>query len=330
MNSNTNFFIGLDVHSRNTSYAVRTWQGDIILEGECSSMYRDLKAALQSYFHSCVVGIEACTSFYPLRKGFIEDNVQVKVANVLRMRQLIVKNDRLDALRLSDMLRLGTFPESYIPDKEIQTLRNLVSLRHSSLEELNKVQCRIWALLQREGIKLPSRSIFSKKGLAHLKEITEMESCPLDLKHLYPHYEYLAVKLQQTTDGMILYASNTFPKEFLALQAIDGIAKIIASYVIAEVCPVSRFINKKKLRRYAGVVPCFQESGGKSYGSMLPKFSSRRLLRWVLTQAAHCATRKKESKLRLYYERKKTKGKQKAKMAIARAICDLVYYKLNS
>src|SRR3989338_1622770 len=185
MNQETEFYIALDVHSRKTNYAIRTWQGNIVLEGECSSMYRDLKQALEPYFHSCVVGMEASTSFYPLRKGFVDDKINVKVANVLRIRQLIVKNDRLDALRLSDMLRLGTFPESYIPDKEIQTLRNLVSLRHSSLEELNKVQCRIWALLQREGIKLPSRSIFSKKGLSHLKEITEMESCPPDLKHLY-------------------------------------------------------------------------------------------------------------------------------------------------
>lgn len=329
MNSNTNFFVGLDVHSKSTSYAVRTWQGEIILEGECASMYRDVKAALEPYLHSCIVGMEACTSFYPLRKGFIEDNVHVKVANVLRIRQLVVKNDRLDALRLSDMLRLGTFPESYIPEKEVQTLRNLVASRHSFLEELNKTQCRIWALLQREGVKIPSRSIFSKKGLCHFKKVTDMESCPLDLRHLHSHYAYLEAKLQQSTDEMIAYAAKTFPKEFCALQDIGGIAGIIASYLIADICPISRFASKKKLRRYAGIVPCMHESGGKFYGSMLPKSSSRRLLRWALTQAAHCATRKKESKLRLYYERKKIKSKQKAKMAVARSICDLVYLKLN-
>ena len=329
MNSNTNFFIGLDVHSKSTSYAVRTWQGNIILEGECSSMYKDVKAALQPYFHSCVVGMEACTSFYPLRNGFIDDKINVKVANVLRMRQLVVKNDRLDALRLSDMLRLGTFPESYIPGKEVQALRNLAASRHAFLEELNKAQCRIWALLQRYGIKIPSRSIFSKKGLGHLKEISEKDSCPPDLRHLYHHLSYLEIQLQQSTDEMIAYASKTFPKEWSALHTIDGIKDIISSYIIANVAPVSRFADKKKLRRYAGVIPCFHESGGKSYGSTLPKYSSRRLLRWALTQAAHCATRKKESKLRLYYESKKNKSKQKAKMAVARSICDLVYSKLN-
>ena len=57
MNQETEFYIALDVHSRKTNYAIRTWQGNIVLEGECSSMYRDLKQALEPYFHSCVVGM---------------------------------------------------------------------------------------------------------------------------------------------------------------------------------------------------------------------------------------------------------------------------------
>ena len=89
MNYETKVYIGLDVHVKNTQYAVK-----------------DVKSALESYLHSCIVGMEACTSFYPLREGFIHDNVNVKIANVLRIRQLIVKNDSLDARRLSDMLRL--------------------------------------------------------------------------------------------------------------------------------------------------------------------------------------------------------------------------------
>ena len=97
---------------------------------------------------------------------------------------------------------------------------------------------------------------------------------------------------------------------------------------IANVHPIERFANEKKLRRYAGVIPCVHESGGKSHGSMLPKTSSRALLRWAFTQAAHGAIKKKDSKLRLYYQSKK-KNKYKAIMAVARSICDLVYMKLR-
>ena len=120
MNNAANFYIGLDVHSRCTHYTVRTWQGDVVSEGKTSSIYKDVKAVLGPYFHSCIVGMEASTSIYPLHDGFSNDNVPVKVANVIRIRELIVKNDKLDARRLSDMLRLNTFPESFIPDKKLK------------------------------------------------------------------------------------------------------------------------------------------------------------------------------------------------------------------
>jgi len=326
MNNATNFYIGLDVHSRCTQYAVRTWQGEVITEGKTSSIYKDVKAVLEPYFHSCIVGMEASTSIYPLHDGFSNDNVPVKVANVIRIRELIVKNDKLDARRLSDMLRLNTFPESFIPDKKLKQLRDIICVRHSFLQGLNAAQSRIWALLQMKGIKIPVRRMFSKKGLEHIKLVSE--SSP-DLKYLYQHYKNIEQSLEQSTNEMIEYASRNFPSEWEKLHSLDGIADIISSYAIAYIHPISRFSSEKKLRRYVGVIPATQESGGKFIGCMLPKHSSRALLRWAFTQAAHCAIRKKDSKLRAYYNARKKNKKQKAIMAVAREICDMAYYKLK-
>lgn len=326
----TKFYIGLDVHCKSTDYAVRSWQGDIVQEGTCASIYKDLKGALEPYYHSCVVGMEATTAFYPLYDEFRHDQVQVKIANVLRLRQLVVKNDRLDALRLSDMLRLNTFPESYIPGKEIQALRDLVKLRHSFLEENTEAKARIWALLTRRGVRFPVKKIFSKKGLVLLEALTSKDDCPFDLKHLYLHYKNLDISLQKFTNEMENYATKTYPAECGILQELDGVGPTIASYLIAEICPISRFASEKKLRRYAGVIPCFHESAGKCYGGSLPKSSSRPLLRWALTQGAHGAIRTKNSTLRGYYESKKQKGKQKAIMAVARSLCDKVFQSLNN
>ncbi len=328
MNYQTKFYIALDVHTKKTQYAVRTWGGEILLDGSCASMYKDVKDILEPYFHSCVVGMEACSGFYPLREGFIHDGIEVKIANVLRIRQLIVKNDKLDARRLSDMLRLGTFPESFIPSKEIQEMRDLLSVRHSFLQQLNSAQSRIWAALTRKGIKIHERSIFSKKGLTHLNFIIKEGKCGSDLKFLFQHYQNVAMSLEQSTNELIVYTKSNFPEEWKKLQDINGIGPLVSSYVIANVHPISRFENKKKLRRYAGVIPCFQESAGKFHGSFLPKTSSRALLRWALTQAAHGAIRTKNSKLSRYYKSKK-KMKHKAIMAVARSVCDLVFMKLN-
>ncbi|MBS3098088.1 IS110 family transposase [Candidatus Woesearchaeota archaeon] len=325
----TKFFVALDVHVESTEYVVRTWRGDVVLEGSCATSYPDLKSILEPYMHSCVVGIEASTCFYPLRAGFMHDNITVKVANVLQIRQLIAKTDKLDARRLSDMLRLGTFPESFIPPKEIQELRELVAIRHSFLQESNKVESKIWASLARDGIKIPTRSLFTKEGFKHVNAISSSKRGSWNLKCLVSHYEYLTNQLENTTQALTKKVEQYFPKEFEKLQEIDGIGKIIASYVIAEVCPISRFSSEKKLRRYAGVIPCLRESAGKPHGSLLPKASSRALLRWALVMAAHASKRKKGSRLQAYYNSKKKAAKQKKIMSVARCISDLVYKKLN-
>jgi transposase len=325
----TKFYVGLDVHVESTDYVVRSWQGSILLEGTCASIYRDLKDILEPYYTSCVVGMEACTAFYPLRQGFIKDDVSVKIANVQRIRQLVATNDRLDAKRLSDMLRLGSFPESYIPNKEIQELRDLVTLRHSFLEEINKAQSRIWAMLTRKGIRIPTRSLFTQEGFEIVKEAAESVRGDANLRFLVAHYETIEKALKESTHNMQEYTMKNFSTEWNKLQEIDGIKGILAPYIIAEACPMIRFSSEKKLRRYAGVIPVTQDSGGKSFGNRIPKTTSRALLRWAFVQAAHGSIHKKDSKLQKYYKlKKKTKGKG-AIMCVARAISDKVFTKLH-
>jgi transposase len=325
----TKFYIGLDVHVKSTDYVVRAWQGNVLLEGTCASMYPDLKSILEPYYHSCVVGMEACTSFYPLRSGFIEDNVTVKIANVLRIRQLVATNDRIDALRLSDMLRLGSFPESYIPDKQIQEMRDLVTLRHSFLEDVTKAKSRIWAMLTRKGIRIHERSLFSHKGFELVKLAAVSDLGDANLRFLVAHYVAIEKTLKESTDNLKEYAKQHFPTEWYKLQEINGIAELLAAYIIAEVCPIVRFSDEKKLRRYAGVIPVTQDSGGKSFGNRIPKTTSRALLRWAFVQAAHASVRKKGSKLQSYYMLKKKTKNKGAIMCIARMISDQVYAKLH-
>jgi len=273
--------------------------------------------------------MEACNFFYPLRAGFIEDGVPVKIANVIRIRSLISTNDRLDARRFSEMLRLGSFPESFIPDNEVQELRELVKLRHSFLQEVNQAQCRIWAILSRKGIKIKEKSKFSKRGFALVKKAAQSEKGDENLRFLINHYEYLVQSLAKATKNMTAYASRKFTDIFNKLCGMDGIADILASYIIAQVWPISRFSNIKKLRRYAGVIPVTQDSAGKSYGNRIPKTSSRTLLRWAFVQAGIAAIKKKDSKLREYYKlKKKTKGIG-AIMCIARVMSDKVFRTLQ-
>ena len=320
------YYIGLDVHKEKTTYVVRDKLGNILLEGITATIYTELYKWLNPYLESSIIGLEASTSYYTLYQGFLKNGYNIKVANTIQLRQLIAKNDKLDAKRLSEMLRLGTFPCSYIPDEKIQHLRSLVQLRHSLMEE--KVRCnhRIQAFLDKNGVVMPSQEAFGKKWRYALIRYMGSGDISLEMRYEYEHFEFLEKKNKQIDLEMQGYAAKHWPVEYRIIQSITGFGPVLSCYIIAHIHPISRFISNRKLRRYAGVVPTYKESGNKKSKGHIPKTSSRKLLRWALIQAANAAGRT-NTKLGRYYRMKK---KQKdnasiAHVAVASSMIDIIY-----
>ena len=326
----TKFYIGLDVNENMTAIAVRSWKGDIVKSGECATRYDDIAKAVEPYLFNCKIGLESCTSYYHIYWSFKKKGYDILVANTLRIRQLVTKNDQLDAERLSDMLRLGSFPTSYIPDEKLMKLRSLVTLRHNFVEESTSFQNQIKAILTKYGFFIHERTNFSKKWCEKLQIIIAEHAEVPELYHSYEHYQILEHKITTLTAEIISFAKKHWANELMLLDSIPGIAEVLACYYVAQICPISRFKNEKKLRRYAGVVPCSKESGGKCYGSSLPKTSSRSLLRWALVQSSWAAVKGKNNLAKYYHKKRKTKMKNKAIMTVASSLSDVIFKVLSS
>ena len=328
---NKKYFIGLDVHKEKTTYVIRDRLGNILLEGEAATLYNELYERLKPYLKSSVIGVEACTSYYTIYQNFLKNNYDIKVANTIQLRTLITKNDSLDAKRLSEMLRLGTFPCSYIPDEDIQRLRSLVQIRHSLMEEKTRCNIRIQAFLDRNGILMPSYKAFTKKWRHALMQYMGSGEVGLELRYEYDHFVYLEKKIEQLDQEMTGYTKKHWKAEYLFIQSITGFGPLLTCYIIAHILPIERFSSNRKLRRYAGVIPAFHESGGKSSKGHIPKSSSRKLLRWALVQAANTAG-KTDTKLGRYYRKKKRQKKNAgiAKIAVASSMIDIIYKVLTT
>jgi transposase len=323
---NTKYFIGLDVHKEKTTYVVRDRIGNILLEGETATLYSELQERLQPYLNPSIIGLEASTSYYTLYKHFLKNGYTIKVANTIQLRQLITKNDKLDAKRLSEMLRLGTFPCSYIPDEKIQRMRSLVQVRHSLMEEKVRCNARIQAFLDRNGVVMPSYRAFSKKWRNALMQFMGSGDVSMELRYEYDHFVFLEKKVEQLDQELQGYARKNWTKEYNNIQSITGIGPVVACYVIAHVLPIQRFSSNRKLRRYVGVVPTSKDSGNKISRGRIPKTSSRRLLRWALIQAAN-SIGKTDTNLGRYYRKKKKQKKNSgiAKVAVASSLVDILY-----
>jgi len=278
-----------------------------------------------------VIGLEACTSYYTLYQNFLKNNYSIKVANTIQLRQLIAKNDRLDAKRLSEMLRLGTFPCSYIPDEKIQRMRSLVQVRHSLMEEKVRCNARIQAFLDRNGVVMSPHKAFSKKWRNALMQYMGSGLVSMELGHEHDHFVFLEKKTEQLDQELQGYACKHWGNDYRIFQSITGFGPVIACYIIAHVFPIERFHSNRKLRRYAGVVPTCKESGNKISHGRIPKTSSRKLLRWALIQAAN-SIGKTDTKLGKYYRMKKRQKKNSgiAKVAVASSLIDILYKVLTT
>ena len=326
------FYIGLDVHKKKTTYVVRDKLGHILLEGEAATLYRDLFPLLEPYLTHAIIGLEASTCYYTLYQNFLKNSYNIKVANTIQLRQLIAKNDKLDAKRLADMLRLGTFPESYIPPENMQHLRELIHFRHSIMEEKTRSKNRIHAIIDKNHqITLPQTKPFGKRWQQAIQQYLASTPDTIEVRHAYDHYQYLEQKTEQLNQELIGYTKRYWKKQHQLLTSIPGIGNLLACYLIANIHPITRFKNKRKLRRYAGVIPVYKQSGTHKGKGHLPKTSSRTLLRWALIQAANTIG-KTNTRLGKYYKKKKRQKNNAsiAKVAVASSLTDIIYKVLTN
>jgi len=286
------------------------------------------------YYCICHLDVPGSTSFRDLAtlyQEFLKNGFDIKVANTIQLRQLIAKNDKLDARRLSEMLRLGTFPCSYIPDDKIQRMRNLVHVRHALMEEKVRCNARIQAFLDKNSVVMPICDAFSKKWRHTLEEYLNAGKLNEELQYEYDHFLFLEKKQIQVERDMKRYTQIHWKKEYRLIQSVTGFGPVLACYIIAHVLPIERFLSNKKLRRYAGVIPVSKESGEHSSKGHIPKGSSRKQLRWALVQAANTAG-KTDTPLGRYYRIKKKQKKISAiaKIAVASSMIDIIYKVLTT
>lgn len=326
----TKYFIGLDVHKESTSYAVKNAKGNVLKEGKTATIYDDLYAEIKDYLTSAQIGLESCTYYYTLYQAFLKNKYSVKAANTIQIRQLIAKNDKLDARRLAEMLRLGTFPESYIPNAEIQHLRSMVNLRHSFMEDMVRCNLRIQAFLDRNGVILPEQKAFGKSWKEALQQHMGAGTVSVEIRHAYEQYVFLEQRQNQLDQEMSGYALKHWKKEYGLIDSIVGFGPVLTCYVLANVMPIERFASEKKLRRYAGVVPTFLESGGKCSNGRIPKTTSRGKLRWAVTQASNSISKTNTNLGKYYKLKKKQKNSGMAKIAVASSLVNIIYKVLTT
>ena len=199
-----------------------------------------------------------------------------------------VKNDRRDAETLARLERAGELTAIYVLREEDEAMRDLTRAREDAVKALKTARHQLNAFLLRYGQRYPGKASWTPSHLRWLSEVTLPHPSQQVVLQEYIHtVAACAERTARLTDQVMKLLADwrMFPV-VKALQALRGVAPIVATTTVAEIGDLSRFANPRQLMAYLGLVPSEDSSGESTHRGSITRTGNGHVRR-ALVEAAH-------------------------------------------
>jgi transposase len=322
-------YVGIDLHRKSSQLCALDEHGRQLLQRRVVNEPRALLEALDELPGEPRVALEAGFGWEWLADLLDEQGIELHLAHPLRTRAIAaarVKTDAVDARTLAHLLRSELLPEAYVAPPGLRELRQLLRQRVWLTQLRTALKNRVHALLAREGIQRRHADLFGRGGRAFLAGLELGAQSRARLEQLLRLIDAFDAEIA-TLAAEIDARAKADPRAEL-LTALPGIGRYTALLVIAELGDASRFPSAAKACSYAGLVPRVRASGERTRLGAISR-QGPPCLRWALVEAAQHAARR-PGPLRRRYERiARRRGRNVAKVALARQLLTLCYYGLR-
>lgn len=317
-------YIGIDLHKAFFQACGVTRTGDRVWEGRFPRTEAGIAALLARCTAPTAVAVEASTPTWHFADALSGRVTDLRIVDPLKTKLkagYAAKTDRLDARRLADALRRDSVVGIYYPPLAIRELRELCRYRHAVVQVRTTLIQRLRAVLLRQGLADARRLVRIGSGawLADLKVSPQAAATIAGLQRLLAVVREEAARIDQH-----VRAAAAADVVAITLQQIVGIGPVLALMIRAEIGEIDRFPTSGHLASYAGLVPRVEASAGRvRYGRVTKRGSP--WLRWALIEAAMHGTQRSDRIGRWGRQLALRKGALKARVALARTLCDEIY-----
>jgi transposase len=309
-----------------------------------------------------VVGMEATGVYWRAVFYLLEDEFECRLYNARHLRHVPGrKSDVQDAEWGCQLVEHGLVRASFVPERPLRELRDLVRYRKAKIQERTREVQRVEKTLQDAGIKLSSvaSEVLGKSARKMLDALISGTHDPEILAELANgalrkkipalrealqgrftgHHALLIGQMLAQIDFLdetvatvserIEELTRPYSRELALLDTIPGVDKRAAEILLAEIGPdMSRFPTDAHLASWAGICPGQHQSGGKQHSAATRKGS--KWLRGTLTECSKAVVRTKGTYLSARYHRiKSRRGHAKATVATAHKILTAAYHVLQ-
>jgi transposase len=319
----TTHYVGLDIHKKTISFCVRQSDGTILQEGTVAANCEALDEWLPRIPQPWVAGMEATMFTGWVYDHLLQYSAQVKVAHPAMLKAISAgkkKNDRVDAQKISDLLRCNYFPECHIASREIRDRRRVLRYRNLIVRQSVQMKNRVGSMLMETGILYNKQKLHQRRYFSQLLR-DQAKAMPSSMPELLRLSRLTIDGLGQMNKQLLqaLHSDQVLADRVQRLMTIPGVGQVLSLTWALEMGDISRFRSVKDAISYCGLCGAEQSSGGKTQRSPISKQRNKHL-QTTLIEAAKVATRW-HPELALLYEREKQKAnRNRGTLAVARKI----------
>ena len=320
-------YVGIDVHRKRSQVAVVAEDGKVQLNKNTVNGTEPLLRLIGDLPAGTPVAFEAAFGWGWLLRLLEDYGFDPHLVHPLQCKAIAsarLKNDKVDAATLAQLLRADLLPEAWIAPAEVRQLRALLRHRASLVRLGTQQRNRIHAVVadfgfDRSGSYLsgPGRGWLAGLDLpAVSREV--VADCLAVIDGLAPVIDRI--------DGELRARAKADPR-VKTLTTLPGVGQFTALVMLAEIGDISRFPSARKLASWAGLTPTVRGSDRTVRHGHISKQGSA-WLRWVLNQAAQTAKRSPEFAA-TYQAIAGRRGKKIATIAIARKLLTRAWHLLS-
>lgn len=264
-------FIGLDVHKATISVAIaRGERGGEVRHGGTIPNRADHVRKLAEKLGGGECELQFCYEAGPCGNGLHRQLTELGHDCMVVAPSLIpakagdrVKTDRRDALMLAKLHRAGELMAVWVPDTAHEAMRDLVRARAVAVRVTGKARQHLQGFLLRHGRIYPGKKGWTK---AYRRWLTTVRFEHPAQQIVFQDYIHSVTDAEARIDRLTGQIADLVPGWSLApvveaIQAMRGVAFIVAVTVVAKVGDFNRFDNPRQLMAYLGLTPSEHSSG---------------------------------------------------------------------
>ena len=208
-----------------------------------------------------------------------------------KLKEAHANNDKISAVRIGKAYLAGTAKTVWVPDGKTQERRDWFHAHRKAVKRTTQMRARLRSYLSDNGVRLKPKTRLSQVGEAEEqiraarcwspRQWQVVQGMLMELRH--------AEQQRQHWSGLMAQEVLSDP-DLLPIVRLCGVREMVAFALGAIVGDIKRFSHSKKLVKYVGLDPAFDDSGESQWRGGIGG-DGRKDLRCLLIESAHSILR---------------------------------------